>query len=102
MVWELERLERLHTPLQAQDGFQHTVHGDTESGETVLMVLYCPYNVRQLASCLHFAVGYSVTLVKRIWSQAQEYTIGIFNTPKTNTYTKHWAVPKQKSEGKPR
>ena len=26
----------------------------------------------------------------------------VFNTPETNTYTKHWDVPNQKSEGKPR
>jgi hypothetical protein len=25
---------------------------------------------------------------KGFWRQAQEYTIGVFNTPKTNTYTK--------------
>ena len=35
------------------------------------------------------------------WRQAQEY-IWVFNTPKTNTYAKHWGVAKQKSEGKPR
>ena len=60
MVWELvpeSVLETGGTPLQVQDGCQHTVHGETESGETVLTVLYCPYNGRQLglSCCLRFA-----------------------------------------------
>jgi hypothetical protein len=43
------RLKGLHIPLQMQDRCQHTVHGAAESGETVLLMLDCLYDVRQLS-----------------------------------------------------